>query len=111
MIDGMRVECANADVVRAEIVVHVGLATPLPQGGKLCGAVRGPVSERSHTLPAEFPLHVGPDHTLRGVIVDPCYSTATLDMQYEIDVQVVDEGGQVLADHRTRIRLASRNRD
>lgn len=110
MIERMHVKCTNADVVRAELEVKVDLAGGLARGAEIRGMVRGPLSERSHTLPAEFPLRAESQSLLRGVIIDPCYSSDALDMQYNVTVQIVGEHGEVLNEERRQIRLSSQNR-
>ena len=103
MIDRVDVECRAADPTRAEIAVRVTWGDK-PSAGQLAGTVRGPFSPQSHTLPAEFVLKGIDSNLLQGVIVDPCYSSETVEMGYEVSVRLMDSG-VLLAEATTLFRL------
>lgn len=104
LIDGAVIECTAADETRAAIVVRPRLAGALPAGTALAGVVRGPYSQQAHTLPAEFPLVATDNDALAATIIDPCYSTGELQMDYQIELALVQDHGRETV-YRTRLEL------
>ena len=107
MISSAVVLCTSADETRAVLVVRPELTEPLPISATLTGAVRGPYSQLAHTLPAEFKLEPTSADSLRATIVDPCYSTDDLAMEYEIEV-AVNQNEACVGTYTTRVQLSKR---
>ena len=104
MIRHVVVECESADDVLAVLVLRPDLAEPLPDGTSLKGVIRGPYSDYARTLPTEFELQQTDDAVLRSAVVDPCYSTDDLAMEYEVDIFSV-RGDKCVGEYRTRVAL------
>lgn len=107
LISGAAIRCTAADETRAVLIVRPELAEPLPIGATLTGVVRGPYSQQAHTLPAEFKLEPTSDDALRATVIDPCYSTDDLAMEYEIEL-VVNQNEARICTHTTRVELSKR---
>lgn len=104
MIKGATIECTSADETLAVLVISPELQGPLGEEASIGGVVRGPYCERARTLPAEFALKLNCDGTLTATIVDPCYSTSELKMEYQLELRLVREEG-TSADYETRLEL------
>lgn len=89
MTSGAVIHCTSADETRAVLLVRPEFSEPLPVGTTLTGVVRGPYSQQAHTLPAEFKLEPNSDDSLQATIIDPCYSTDELPMQYQFEIVMV----------------------
>lgn len=106
MIDGASVKCTSADVALAVLEVTPILTSKTDQS-TITGVVRGPYSDASRTLPAEFPLVANTDGTLSTKVVDPCYSTSELKMEYELELYETDSEANKYA---TRFELARKDK-
>ncbi|MCO6043846.1 hypothetical protein NG895_07990 [Aeoliella sp. ICT_H6.2] len=107
MIEGASVKCTSADVALAVLVVTPIVADESAALPPVTGAVRGPYSNASRTLPAEFKLRPSGDGTLTTKVVDPCYSTSELKMEYELELQIVQNDNRV-SKYNTRFELAQK---
>ena len=104
MISGVAIACVSADPMLAVLKLTPTLESPLPEDAELVGAIRGPYSQRSHTLPAEFRLTVDSPGVLKGQIIDPCYATDELPMEYVLEL-FVKSGSETLSEYKTRVTL------
>lgn len=109
MIDHLQFELTKATSFAAEIAVRPQFHT-LPEqweGFRFTGTIRGPFCATSHTLPSEFSLQhdtTSAEPLLTARIIDPCYATDELPMEYEIEVQAWD-GETLQGECRTRVGL------
>ena len=104
MIKGATIECTSADETLAVLVITPELSGPRGEEASIGGVMRGPYCDRARTLPAEFVLKLNNDGTLTATIVDPCYSTAELKMDYELELWS-EQQGQRSTEFRTRVEL------
>jgi hypothetical protein len=101
LIDGAAIECTSADETLAVLVITPELSG---EEASIGGVVRGPYCERARTLPAEFVLKLNNDGTLTAIIVDPCYSTEELKMEYHLELSSERSDGTT-ADFETKVEL------
>ncbi len=64
------------------------------------GRLRGPFSEFARTLPAEFVLQSAPSQSnavalASTMVPDPCFWTPELPMQYQLDLEIIDDQGRL----------------
>jgi hypothetical protein len=104
LINGATIECTSADETLAVLVISPELREPLGEEASIEGVVRGPYCERARTLPAEFVLKLHDNGTLVAMIVDPCYSTAELKMDYELELWSEQQGLRA-TEFETRVEL------
>jgi hypothetical protein len=104
LINGAAIECTSADETLAVLVVSPKLSGPLGDEASVGGVMRGPYCDRARTLPAEFVLKLDNDGTLTATIVDPCYSTNELKMDYELELWS-EQQGQRSTEFQTRVEL------
>ncbi|WP_442481999.1 hypothetical protein [Aeoliella sp. SH292] len=104
MISGATIVCTSADETLAVLVVTPELNGPLGEEASIGGVMRGPYCERARTLPAEFVLKLHDNGTLVAMVVDPCYSTAELKMDYELELWSEQQGLRSI-DFETRVEL------
>ncbi|QDU57802.1 hypothetical protein [Aeoliella mucimassa] len=107
MINGVHIASRTADQTLAVLELTPVIDPPLGDGMVVVGAVRGPYSERSHTLPAEFPLADADDGKLVARIVDPCYATDDLPMEYVVELYA-KQGAETLGEYKTRVTLRAK---
>lgn len=95
MISRVAIQCNSADETLVVLTITPEFESELPMKSTLAGTIRGPYCDRSRTLPAEFVLQPN-DGTFIASIVDPCYSTDDLKMEYQLELRI--EGCNGLAE-------------
>lgn len=107
MIKTIHIHCLSADSMLAVLEIEPEYDPPLPAEAVITGTIRGPYSERSHTLPADFPVASVPGGKLAARIVDPCYTSGELPMEYEIQLTAT-QAGKSVGQFASRFQLADR---
>lgn len=104
MIEGASVKCLSADENLAVLEVTPIFAGEVAETRAATGVIRGPYSNSSRTLPAEFKLVAGDNDKLHTKIVDPCYSSSDLRMEYELVLWIEGSGDSAIK-YTTRFEL------